>query len=567
VSKSYFRTLAVSPVLGRDFDESDDQINGAKVAILSGGLWRRLGGDGAILGHPIKLDDQLYTGIGVMPNSFENVLAPSAELWTTLQYDKTLPPQGPEWGHHLRLVGRLRAGVGIDQAKRELSTIARTPAPEFFRPAHASLASGLLMNSLQTDLTGGVRPALLAILGAVFLVLAIACVNVINLLLARGVHRRGEFALRSTLGAARPRLIRQLLAENLLLAALGGSLGMVMAQFGVRALVALNPTDLPRVNAIRVDGIIFVFALSVTAIIGLVVGLLPALHASRGDLHLGTQGSRRTTGGHQSARRTLLVSEVALALVLLVSAGLLLRSLQHLFAIDPGFDPSHLLTMQVQTFGDRFDTDQVCQEFFAQSLEAVEHVPGVEAAAFTSQLPLSGDLEDVYGVHFESNPTGQARSDNGALRYIVNARYFETMAIPLRRGRLLDEHDRASTTFSVVISESLAKRRFAGKDPTGQRLRIGPSDGPWYTIVGVVGNVKQTSLAMDQSDAVYITPTQWKLFADKARWLVVRVRGEKPALAPTSEQRSGRLIKISQSSASPPWTTCSHPPPRSGASL
>jgi putative ABC transport system permease protein len=532
VSAGYFRALAVSPVLGRDFDESDDLSSSAKVAILSGGLWRRLGGDSTMLGRQIKLDDQLYTVIGVMANSFENVLAPSAELWTPLQYDRALPLQSREWGHHLRMVGRLRPGVGIDQAKRELNTIARTPVPEFSRPSHASLATGLLVNPLQTDVTGGVRPALLAILGAVLLVLVIACVNVINLLLARGVHRRGEFALRAALGAARPRLIRQLLTESLLLAVLGGALGMVVAQFGVQALVALNPTELPRVKAIRVDGTIFVFALGVTAIIGLVVGLLPALHASRGDLHIGAQlSSRRTAGGHRFTRRLLVASEVALALVLLVSAGLLLRSLRHLFAIDPGFDGSHLLTMQVQTFGDRFDDDRVCHEFFAEALEAVERVPGVAAAAFTSQLPLSGGLEDAYGVHFAS-PAGNAEADNGALRYTVNSRYFETMAIPLRRGRLLDEHDVAETSFAVVISESLANSKFPGQDPTGERLRIGPSDGPWYTIVGVVGNVKQTSLAMNQSDAVYITPTQWKLFADKARWLVVRVRGDMAALAP-----------------------------------
>jgi putative ABC transport system permease protein len=533
VSASYFRALAVSPVLGRDFDESDDQSSSARVAILGGGLWRRLGGDSAILGRQIKLDDQLYTVIGVMANSFENVLAPSAELWTPLQYDKALPPQSREWGHHLRMVGRLRPGVGIDQAKRELNTIARTPVLEFPRPSHASLASGLLVNSLQADVTGGVRPALLAILGAVLLVLVIACVNVINLLLARGVHRRGEFALRAALGAARPRLVRQMLTESLLLAVLGGALGMMVAQFGVQALVALNPTELPRVRAIRIDGTIFVFALGVTAIIGMVVGLIPALHASRGDLHLATQqSSRRTAGGHQLTRHILVASEVALALVLLVSAGLLLRSLQHLFAIDPGFDGSHLLTMQVQTFGDRFDDDGVCHEFFAQALQAVERVPGVAAAAFTSQLPLSGEPEDAYGVHSASSPAGNAEADNGALRYTVDWRYFETMAIPLRRGRLLNGHDAADTSFAVVISESLARSRFAGQEPIGQRLRIGPSDGPWYTIVGVAGNVKQTSLAMSQSDAVYITPRQWKLFADKARWLVVRVRGDTAALAP-----------------------------------
>jgi putative ABC transport system permease protein len=533
VSASYFRALGVPPVLGRDFDPSDDQLNGSKVAIISDGLWRRrFGGDSAIVGHQITLDDNFYTVIGVMPSGFENLLAPSAQLWTPLQYDKSLPPQSREWGHHLRMVGRLRQGVGTDQAKRELDTIARTPVMEFSRPPFASLDSGLMMFSLQDDMTGGVKPALLAVLGAVLLVLLIACVNVTNLLLARGAQRRGEFAMRAALGATRARLIRQLLTESLLLAIIGGGLGMVVAAFGVSALVALSPPGLPRVSAIGVDSTVFAFAFGITTLVGLLVGLIPALHASRADLHTGLQqSSRRTAGGHQLTRRTLVVAEVALALVLLVSAGLLLRSMQRLFAIDPGFDTSRLLTMQVQTSGQRFDKDTT-QRFFAQSLEAVRQVPGVDAAAFTSQLPLSGDLEDGYGVHFESSPTGNPEADNGAFRYAVSPGYFETMTIPLRRGRLLDAHDVSDASPAVLISESLAKSKFPGQDPIGQRLRIGPNDGPWDTIVGVVGNVKQTSLAVSQSDAVYITTKQWR-FADKALWLVVRARGDAAALAPS----------------------------------
>ena len=536
VSASYFQVLGVRPVLGRDFDPSDDQFNGPKVAIISDGLWRRrFGSDTKIVGQQIMLDANPYTVIGVMPGAFENLLATSAQLWTPLQYDKSLPPEGREWGHHLRMVGRLRSGVGTDQAKRDLNVIARTPVQEFSRPPHASLDSGLIINSLQDDMTSGVRPALLAILGAVLLVLLIACVNVTNLLMARGAQRRGEFVMRAALGATRVRLIRQLLTESLLLAIIGGVLGMVVAAFGVSALVALSPPGLPRASAISVDGTVFVFAFGITTLVGLLVGLIPALHASRSDLHTGLQqSSRRTAGGQQLTRRMLVVAEVALALVLLVSAGLLLRSMQRLFAVDPGFDTSHLLTMQVQTSGHRFDEDTT-HRFFAQSLEAVRQVPGVTSAAFTSQLPLSGDLEDGYGVHFESSPTGNPEADNAALRYVVSPGYFETMAIPLRRGRLLNARDVADAPLAVVISESLAKSKFLGQDPIGQRLRIGPSDGPWYTVVGVVGNVKQTSLAVSQSDAVYITPTQWR-FADKALWLVVRARGDAAALAPAIRQ-------------------------------
>ena len=537
VSASYFRALGVSPVLGRDFQESDDRLNGPNVVIISDGLWRgRFGEDVAIVGSQVTLDARPYTVIGVMPRAFENVLAPVAEIWSPLQYDTSLLPDSREWGHHLRMIARLRPGVGTDQANAEINTIAHDPVPEFSRPPHASLDQGLILNSLQDDVTSGVKPALLAVLGAVMLVLAIACVNVTNLLLARGAQRRGEFAMRVALGAGRTRMLRQLLTESLLLAAIGGALGMIVAEFGVRALAVLSPPGLPRAGAIHIDAAVFAFALGITTVIGVVVGLIPALHASRSDLHVGLQqSSHRTAGGHQWLRRTLVVAEVALALVLLVSTGLLLRSLQQLFAIDPGFDTSHMLTMQVQASGRRFD-DGATHRFFEQALEAVRQVPGVTEAAFTSQLPLSGDLDDGYGVHFESSPTGNPDADNGAFRYAVSPGYLDTMGIPLRSGRLLNAHDLPDAPPAVLISESLAMSKFPGQDPVGQRLRMGPNDGPWDTVVGVVGNVKQTSLAVTQTDAVYITNAQWRRFADKARWLVVRARGSAAALTPAIKQ-------------------------------
>jgi len=529
VSASYFQVLGVPPSLGRDFDLSDDKLNGPRVAILSDGMWqRRFGRDHTIIGRQITLDENSYTVIGVMPSAFENVLSSSAEVWTPLQYDMSL---AQAWGHHLRIVGRLRPGVPTDQARQELDTIAHAPVPQFPRPPWASVRNGFIVNSLQDYITEGVRPALLAVLGAVVLLLTIACVNVTNLLLARGAQRRGEFMVRAALGAGRARMIRQLLTESLLLAVLGGALGTVVAEWGVWALVTLSPPGLPRASAIGLDETVFAFGLGITTLIGLVVGLIPALHMSRDDLHIGLQQrSQRTAGGHQTTRRVLVVAEVALALVLLVSAGLLLRSLQRLFAVDPGFDASHLLTMQVQTSGSRFDKDTT-NRFFAQALEAVRNVPGVTAAAFTSQLPLSGDL-DEYGAHFENDSPEAGYS---VFRYAVTPGYFETTGIELRHGRPLDSHDVAGAPVAVLISESLAKRKFPGQDPIGRRLRVGPSDGPWDTIVGVVGDVKQASLVASQSDAVYITPEQWR-FADNAMSLVVRARGDAAALAPAIKQ-------------------------------
>jgi putative ABC transport system permease protein len=535
VSADFFRTLGVSPLLGRDFDASDDRFQGPNLVILSDELWRRrFSGDRSIVGQQVRLDDNLYTVVGVMPRSFENVLAPSAELWAPLQYDPSLPADGREWGHHLRMVGRLREGVGREKARSELNVILHTLGQINAKGYDSSggAPDGLMVNELQSDLTWDVRPALLAVIGAVFLVLLIACVNVTNLLLARGAQRQAEFAMRAALGAAQGRLVRQLLTESLLLALLGAFFGMVVAVAGVRALVALSPPGLPRVGAIGVDGTVFLFALGLTTCIGVVVGLVPALQASRKDLHTGMQrSSRRTAGGRQWTRRILVVSEVSLAAVLLVSTGLLLRSMQHLFAVDPGFDASHLLTMQVQASGHRFDSDQARIRFFAQALERVRQVPGVISAGFTAQLPLSGD-NDGYGVEFEgkNNPLGDP-----AIRYAVTPGYIETMRIPLRRGRLLNEHDEPGAPVAVLINESFANLKFPGQDPIGRRVRVGldvdHADRPWGTIVGVLGNVKQQSLAMGDENAFYISTAQWA-WADNAQSLVVRTRGNAAALAP-----------------------------------
>lgn len=526
VSANFFRVLGVRPALGRDFQPSDDVFNGPKVVILGNGLWRRrFGGDESIIDRAVQLNGITYTVIGVMPNSFENVLASSAEAWSPLQYNpgNISSTDTREWGHHLRMVGRLRSGVSQNQANSDLAWIAKTPVPEFPRVRWASLDHGLIAERLQDDLTRGIKPALLAVFGAVILVLLIACVNVTNLVLARGAQRQGEIAMRAALGAAPPRLIRQLITESLLLAIMGGALGLMFTQAGIRLLIALSPTGLPRVNAIRLDGTVLAFAFAVTAVIGVLVGLIPAFHASRRDLHNSLQNnSQRTTGGHQATRRTFVVAEVALALVLLVSAGLLLHSLRRLLAVPPGFNASGVLSLQVQTYGHKYDDDQARHQFFAQALDAVSQVPGVTAAAFTSQLPLSGDF-DAYGAHFEEDSPEIAYP---AFRYSVTPRYFQVLGIPLRHGRLLDDHDTANTPPVILISESLAKRRYPNVDPIGKRVAVGGlRTSPIFTVVGVVGDVKQMSLGLDDGDAVYTTTTQWH-WADGTLSLVVRTHGD-----------------------------------------
>jgi putative ABC transport system permease protein len=523
VSASYFRVLGVSPSLGRDFQASDDQRGGPKVVIISDALWhRRFGGDAAIIGRQVTLDDNSYTVIGVLPDGFENVLSPSSDLWAPLQYDMSL---GTAWGHHLRTVGRLRSGVSLEQATREINALGHEVLNEQ-KPETYDSTVRFAAVSLQDEVTRAVRPALVAILSAVALLLLIACVNVTNLLLARAAQRRGEFAVRAALGARRGRVVRQLLTESLLLSFIGGAVGLLLATFGVDALRALSPAGLPRAGAIGVNSSVFVFALGVTTVVGLAVGLVPALHTSRTRLSVALQqSSRRTADGHQLMRRALVISEVGLALVLLVGAGLLWRSLERLFAISPGFDSSHLLTMQVHTSGRRFDK-KASDQFFARALQAVRQVPGVTSAAFTSQLPLSGD-DDEYGAHFEGD---DPKAGYNIFRYAVSPGYFETVGIPLRRGRLLEAQDTESGPPAIVISESLANSKFGDEDPVGKRVHVGPTDRPWFTIVGVVGDVKQASLAASQTDAVYTTPEQWS-FTDATMSLVVRTQSDGAPLA------------------------------------
>ena len=536
VSVDYFRVLGVAPALGRDFDAADDQPQGPRVAIVSDGLARRrFGSAGAVLGRTLLLEGNSYTVIGVMPPGFENVIAPAAEVWAPRQYRAVAPFESAEWGHHMHMVARLKAGMAPAQAVRDLAAIARSPIPEFPRPPWADLKQGLGVHSLQHDVVRSAEPVLLAILGAVLLVLAIASVNVTGLLLARGARRRGEFAMRVALGAPRRRLIRQLLTESLTLAALGGAAGVLVAVLGVRALVAVAPAGLPRVAAIRLDTPVLVFALAVTALVGLAVGLVPALGASRHDLQTGIQqGSRRAAGRRGSARATLVVAEIAIALVLLVGTGLLLRSLKRLFAVAPGFDASHVLTMQVAAAGTAFQRDSARLELYAQVLEAVRGVPGVATAGFTSQLPLSGDL-DAYGIAFASVPPRSVNDYGSAMRYAVTPGYLETMRIPLRSGRVLNEGDATGGPEAILINESLARRLFPGRNPIGERVRAGPEigspDRPWDVVVGVVGDVRQASLALDAPDAFYVLEGRWG-WVDNVQSLVVRTTGDAASLAP-----------------------------------
>lgn len=527
VSWTFFRTLGVRPALGRDFDAAEDVLNAPRVVILSDGLWRRrFGGDSTIVGRAITLDGRAVSVVGVMPAGFGSVMQPDAQIWTPLRYDVSLP-YACRSCQHLRVVARLAPGATDANVKAQLHVL----FADLLRQYPDQYAPGdLSTQSLRENTTAAARPILLAILGAVALVLLVACVNVINMLLAQGMQRRGELAVRVALGADRGRIVRQLLTESAVLALVGGAMGVGIAVAGVHALVAVAPPGLPMLDRIGVDGRVLAFALVLTMGTGVAFGLVPALYAVRHDAHDDLRAaSRRTIVGARATRSALVVAEVALALVLLVGSGLLLRSVRRLLDTAPGFDARGLLTMQIQTGGPRYKADSATWRYFDQVLAAARAVPGVKQAALTSQLPLSGDF-DFYGVHPSFVPTADAQRDPSGARYAVSDGYLETMRIPVLRGRGLTAADRAGSAPVALIDSALAARDWQGRDPLGQRIRVGDAaSGPWLTIVGIVGSVRQQSLATAANGAAYVPETQWR-FADDAMSLVVRADGDPSAL-------------------------------------
>lgn len=528
VTPSFFNVLGVSPAIGRAFRDDENVRGSQRVVILSNAIWRnRFSGDSSIIGRPVTLDGNDFIVVGVMPASFENVLNPAWQFFTPLRYTVDLP-QACRSCRHLRMIARRKPDVSAAEAQRELNAMATIIGRDFPKEYREL---GFNATTLQQDISKGVRPALLAVLGAVALVLLVACLNVMNLLLARGAQREGEFAVRAALGAGRSRIVRQLLSESVLLALLGGAAGVGVALAGIRILVALSPANLPRLAAIEMEGSVLAFALGVTTLVGVLFGLVPAVQASRSSVQDSIRrNTRRSAATSRFTRSSLVVSEVALAIVLLVGSGLLFRSMEKLFAVHPGFDSHQLLTMQIQGGAGRLRNDTLVTEFFQQALTAVRNQPGVISAALTSQLPLSDD-SDQYGVHFETQPKFNPEEDRGGFRYAVSDRYFETMKIPLVGGRYFAATDIANATPVAIINQSFARNRFGDQSPVGQRIRIGGLQGPWREIVGVVGDVKQVSLDSDQLEAVYLPETQWQ-FVDYAMTLVVRARTDAASLAP-----------------------------------
>ena len=545
VSAGFFRMLGVRPALGREFLPEEDRPGRNRVAIIGHGLFvRRFGGDPAVVGRTISLGGTSYTLVGVLPAGFESVFAISrrgeTEIWAPLGYDASLP-QACRTCHHLRAFGRLKPGVSAAQASAELSGIeaalARAFPTEYASPRAA-------VEPLSNTIFGSVRTPLLVMLGAVALVLFLACANVASLLVARMAERRREIALRVSLGAGRGRIVRQLLTESLLLSVAGGGLGLLLSGVLTGLLLSGAPIDLPRMSAVGIDLRVLAACAAISVATGIAFGLAPALATNRiepaaaiADVSGGTAGPgrRRFLGG-------LVVFDVALAIVLLCGAGLLVRSLARLFDVDPGFDATNLVSMDVHLSGPRYREDAAVVGFYRRALESVRALPGVRSAAVVSQLPL-GNTFDSWGIHAEDRPAANPENDPSADRFSVSADYRATMGIPLRKGRWLAAADRAGAPPVIVVNETLARRFWGAADPIGRRVKIGGTDGPWRTIVGVAGDVRNRGLDSPPSGQIYVPQEQ--LSADNDMTLVIRAE-RSPAAVGAAASRAVRELDREQ---------------------
>jgi putative ABC transport system permease protein len=528
-SSTLFDLLGVKMERGRNFLSSEDVRGNNFVVILSYGFWQRtFGGDSGIIGKSVQLGTRAYTVVGVLPADFPSVLSfdprKPADIYTPLAYDETLPYACRDC-RHLRAFGRLKDGVTTAQAEAEMNQISANLVREY--PAAYS-AVGVTLTPLKDYLVGDVKTALWVLLGSVGFVLLIACVNVANLLLAWAARRQREVALRAALGARRTRMVRQFLTESLLLSLLGGGFGLLLAWSGVALLQRIRLANLPRLQNVQIDGWTFAFTFGISLLTGLAFGLLPAFRASKLDLNEALKESGKSTAGKERhrLRSALVFADVALALLLLTGAGLMMKSFVRLLEVNPGFDPSHTLTLTLSLWGPK-SADEPAVAFFDQVLRRVRALPGVESAGIVSQLPLGGNM-DMYGVHVEGKSLPNPEEDPSADRYSITPGYLRAMRIPVLRGREFDQHDIATSPMVAMVNESMARQFWPGEDAVGKRFRMGDTKGPWKTVVGVVGDVLHKGLDAPHTIQVYVPNTQ---FTDSMVILAVRTSNEPASIA------------------------------------
>ena len=532
VSANLFPLLGVEPQIGRAFLAEEDQPGRNRVVVISHGLWqRRFGADANVINQALTLNGESYTVVGVMPPHFQ---FPSREdeLWVPIAF--TPQEAANRNRHYLQVIARMKPGVTLEQAQVEMSTIASRLQQQY---PEQNDDLGAAVTPLHEQVVGDIKPALLVLLGAVGFVLLIACANVANLLLARAAVRQKEISIRVALGASRLRLVRQFLTESVLLAVLGGAVGLLLSLWGVSLLKAFIPENISQVEAITIDARVLGFTLLISLLTGLVFGLAPLTQASNLNLNETLkEGGRDSAAGSRGnrIRSLLVVTEVAVSPILLIGAGLLINSFMRLRNVDPGFRADHLLTMQVELPQSKYPEHSRRTTFYNELLSRIEALPGVKSAAVTTNLPLYAQGNSIT-ISIEGRPDpapGQGKRPGIATR-VVSPHYFQTMSIPLLQGREFSDQDKVDSPAVAVINETMARRLWPDQDPTGKRITPGaltstdPDD--WITVVGVVKDVRQFELVADPKPQMYLSYVQAGFFAPND--LVVRTDLEPLSLA------------------------------------
>jgi putative ABC transport system permease protein len=510
VSEAYFRVFGAPVTLGRTFTKQEDSPNGGQVVVLSYGLWqRRFGGDPNVIGKSLSLASEPYTIVGVLGRDFRS--DPEAEIWIPFQFE----PNSVNQGHFFMGAAMLKPGVTVAQANAQM----KLAYAEFRRKfPDADPKGGFAVQPLRDSIVRDAKRSLLILLGAVGLVLLIACANVANLLLVRATGRKREFAIRAAMGASRARVIRQLLTESVILAVTGGVLGLGLGFLGVRWLLAISPAGLPRIGedgaAVGVDWRVLGFTLLVSCATGILFGLFPAFSVSRTDLNSTLKESSNRSGTSFKTGKTravLVVTEVALALVLLVGAALLIRTFVALRQVNTGFDAHNVLTMEMSLNGDKFSKTAVVAQLSRDGRERLNRIPGVESSTFSCCLPVQGQ----FGLPFAiiGKPVDPSKGQQGAGWMHASADYYKTFKIPVKRGREFNVSDTASSPHVVIINEAFAKQFFPNENPVGQQIAVAKGMGPPFeeparTIVGVVGNTHDAGLDQDTPPLMVVPDTQ-----------------------------------------------------------
>ena len=530
VSANLFPLLGVEPQIGRVFTAAEDQPGAQRVVLLSYGLWqRRFGGDSSIVGKPLTLNGESHTVVGVMPARFQFPTSDD-QAWVPISF--TPEEAANRNRHYLQVVGRLKPGVTLAQAQTEMTTIGARLAQQY---PESNTDLGAVVTSLHEHLVGDIRPALLILLGAVGLVLLIACANVANLLLARAAVRQKEIAVRIALGARRLRLIRQFLTESVLLSTLGGVVGLVIAYTGLVLLRTFIPENISQAREISIDLKVLGFTLFVSVLTGVIFGLAPAIQAVRFNQSetLKEGGRDAATGGSGKRLRSVLVmAEVAISLVLLIGAGLLINSFLRVRNVDPGFRSDNLLTMKIVMPDSKYLDRPRRIAFYNDLLQRVQSLAGVRSAAITTNLPLYRQGNSI-SVRIEGRPEPPPGQELIVVTRMISPGYFDTMTIPLLSGRNLSDQDTSTTPNVAVVSETMARNFWPNEDPVGKRIAIGEieSDRDWVNVIGVVKDVRQIQLTAAPKPQMYLTFRQFGFF--DSRDLVVKTDVDPASMAAT----------------------------------